>query len=69
MIDNENSNKLFEDFKKKTYEELEELANNPDITYSDYVVLSIARGIKEIEDGIPRSTSRSGFWRTIRRKI
>lgn len=61
MTDKEDNNKLFERFKKKTYEELEELANNPNISYNDYVVLSIAKGIKEIEDGIPRSTSRSSF--------
>lgn len=53
MIDKERNAKLYEEYKKKTYEELEELEKAPDISYNDYVVLSIARGMKEIEDGIP----------------
>ena len=61
MIDKERNNRLFEEFKRKTYEELDELEKNPNISYNDYVVLSVARGIKEIEDGKPRNTSRGSF--------
>ena len=53
MIDVERNRKLLEEFKKKTYEELDKLENDPTISYNDYVVLSVARGMKEIEDGIP----------------
>lgn len=53
MIDVERNRKLLDEFKKKTYEELDEIENSPNISYNDYVVLSIARGMKEIEDGIP----------------
>lgn len=53
MIDKERNEKLYKEYKKKTYKELDELEESPNITYNDYVVLSIARGIKEIEDGIP----------------
>lgn len=53
MIDKERNKKLYEEYKRKTYEELEELEKDTNISYNDYVVLSIARGIKEIEDGIP----------------
>lgn len=53
MIDKERNEKLYKEYKNKTYKELDELEESPNITYNDYVVLSIARGIKEIEDGIP----------------
>lgn len=53
MIDKERNKRLYEEYKKKTYKELDELEKAPNISYNDYVVLSIARGIKEIEDGIP----------------
>lgn len=53
MINIERNKRLYEEYKKKTYKELDELEKAPDISYNDYVVLSIARGMKEIEDGIP----------------
>lgn len=53
MIDKERNKRLYEEYKKKTYKELEKLEKDPDISYNDYVVLSIARGMKEIEDGVP----------------
>lgn len=53
MINFERNKRLYEEYKKKTYKELDELEKAPDISYNDYVVLSIARGMKEIEDGIP----------------
>lgn len=53
MINVERNKILYEEYKKKTYKELDELEKAPDISYNDYVVLSIARGMKEIEDGIP----------------
>ncbi|MBQ6991372.1 MAG: hypothetical protein IJN50_00415 [Clostridia bacterium] len=53
MTNQEKNNKLFEEYKKKTYEELDELESKSDITYNDYVILCIARGVKQIEDGIP----------------
>lgn len=53
MIDKKRNRSLYEEYKKKTYKELDELEKIPDISYNDYVVLSIARGMKEIEDGIP----------------
>lgn len=53
MIDKERNKKLYEEYKRKTYEELDELEKDTNISYNDYVVLSIAKGIKEIEDGIP----------------
>ncbi|MBQ3145741.1 MAG: hypothetical protein IJB90_04145 [Clostridia bacterium] len=52
MINKERNNKLFEEYKRKSYKELDELEKNPNISYNDYVILSVARGIKEIEDGI-----------------
>lgn len=52
MIDKERNAKLYEEYKKKTYEELEELEKDPNMSYNDYVVLCIAIGIKQIEDGI-----------------
>ena len=42
-----------EEYKKKTYEELDDLESKSDITYNDYIILCIARGVKQIEDGIP----------------
>lgn len=53
MINVERNKRLYEEYKKKTYKELDELEKTPDISYNDYIVLSIARGMKEIEDGIP----------------
>lgn len=53
MIDTEKNKKLYEEYKKKTYEELDKLEKDTNISYNDYVVLSIARGMKEIEEGIP----------------
>lgn len=53
MIDTEKNKKLYEEYKKKTYKELDKLEKDTNISYNDYVVLSIARGMKEIEEGIP----------------
>ena len=61
MIDKERNDKLYEEYKNKTYEELDELEHDPNISYNDYVVLSIARGMKEIEDGIPGTPAEEVF--------
>ena len=52
MIDKVRNDKLYEEYKKKTYEELDKIEEKSNISYNDYIVLSIARGMKEIEDGI-----------------
>ena len=53
MINVERNRKLLEEFKNKSYQELDKIENDPNISYNDYVVVCVARGLKEIEDGIP----------------
>ena len=49
---------LLEEYKKKSYEELDKLEENPDLTETEMIIISVARAEKELDEfgyiaGIP----------------
>lgn len=49
MINVEENRRKMKEYGKMTYEELEELEKDKSISYNDYVLVCIARGLKDIE--------------------
>lgn len=57
MIDKEKNNKLYEEYKKKTYEELDKMEKQDNLTETEIIILAVAKLEKELAtgkvDGIP----------------
>ena len=57
MIDKERNNKLYEKYKKKTYEELDKMEKQKDLTETEMIIIAVAKLEKELAtgkvDGIP----------------
>ena len=57
MIDKERNNKLYEEYKKKTYEELDKMEKQKDLTETEMIIIAVAKLEKELAtgkvDGIP----------------
>ena len=55
-MDTERNTRLLEEYKKLSYKELERMENDLNISYTDYVIVALARALKaheEGEEGIP----------------
>ena len=53
-MDTERNKRLLEEYKKLPDEELEKMENDLNISYNDYVIVALARALKEDkEEGLP----------------
>lgn len=51
MIDKEKNNKLYEEYKKKTYEELDKMEKQDNLTETEIIILAVAKLEKELATG------------------
>ncbi len=51
-MDKERNTRLLEEYKKLSYEELEKMEKDPNLSYTDYVIVGLAYSLKEQEEGI-----------------
>lgn len=49
MVNVEENRRKMKEYEKMTEEELKEIENDENISYNDYVLVCIARGLKNIE--------------------
>ena len=52
----EKNRALLKEYKKKTYEELDEIESRPNLTRLEIILTAVARLEKELEDGIESGT-------------
>ena len=50
-MDKERNTRLLEEYQKLSYEELEKMENDLNISYNDYVIVGLARALKAHEEG------------------
>ena len=51
MIDKKRNNRLYEEYKKKTYEELDKIEKQNDLTETEMIIIAVAKLEKELATG------------------